>query len=61
MSPAQLGGTGATFVLSVLLGIALGIGLEHLTSQSLWVLAGLLAGVGTGAYLALRQLLRYLR
>ena len=61
MTPAQLGGTGATFVISVLIGIALGIWLQHLTSQSVWVLAGLLAGVGTGAYLAFRQLVRYMR
>jgi hypothetical protein len=61
VSPLQLGGTGATFVISVLIGIALGIGLEHLTAQSAWVLAGLLAGVGTGAYLAFRQLARYMR
>lgn len=61
MTPAQLGGTGATFVLSVLAGMALGLWLARVTSESAWVLGGLLAGLAVGAYLAFRQVSRFLR
>lgn len=61
MTPVQLAGVGATFVVWVLVGIGAGLWLQRVTSQSAWVLAGLFAGLGIGGFLAFRQFARYLR
>lgn len=58
MTPLQLAGLGATFVVWVLVGMAGGIWAQRATGQSLWVLAGLFAGIALGGYLAFRQFVR---
>jgi|GEM_PF-1843934 hypothetical protein len=58
MTPLQLAGIGATFVVWVLAGLAVGIWAGRVTSQSVWVLAGLFGGIALGAFLAFRQVVR---
>jgi hypothetical protein len=49
---------GSTFAGSALLGLLAGIILGSRTGNQLWVLGGLLAGLGIGGYGAARLLLR---
>jgi hypothetical protein len=60
MTLLRLAGIGATFVVWVLAGIGAGLWAQHATGQSLWVLAGLFAGIALGGFLAFREFARYL-
>jgi len=51
---------GATFATATLLGVVAGAWLGRTTGQPLWVLGGLAAGLGLGAYSAARLLRRSL-
>ena len=48
---------GSTFAVTVLLGFGGGLLVARTTGQSLWVLAGLFAGVFIGGFMAVRALL----
>jgi hypothetical protein len=48
---------GSTFAVTVLLGFGGGLLLARATGQSLWVIAGLFAGVFLGGFMAVRALL----
>lgn len=51
-------GAGASFAVTVLLGLLAGIWLAGRTGQQLWVLGGLFAGLAIGGYAAFRLILR---
>jgi uncharacterized protein YneF (UPF0154 family) len=51
---------GATFAFAALAGLGAGIWISQRTGNQLWVLGGLFAGLGIGAYTAIRLLMRSL-
>ena len=58
MNTAAVIGAGASFAVTVLAGLLLGIWLAGRTGQQLWVLGGLFAGLAIGGYAAFRLILR---
>lgn len=57
-SGAPLIAAGGTFAGSALAGLLIGILIAQRTGSQLWVFVGLLAGLGLGAYSAVRLLMR---
>ncbi|MFN2527781.1 MAG: hypothetical protein ABR584_03595 [Candidatus Baltobacteraceae bacterium] len=57
----KLVAAGGTFAGSAILGLLLGIWLAGLTGSSLWVMGGMLAGIGLGGYAAARLVLAELK
>jgi hypothetical protein len=51
---------GGTFAASTLIGLLAGFWIGRATGQELWVIGGLVAGLGLGGYSAFRMLLRSL-
>lgn len=51
---------GGAFAFTVLLGIGIGVWLQHVTGNGLWVMGGLFVGLAVGAYSAVRLLFRSL-
>jgi uncharacterized protein YneF (UPF0154 family) len=59
-SVAPVLAAGSTFAVATLAGLFAGVWIGHRTGQPLWVPAGLLAGLGLGAFSAFRLLMRSL-
>jgi F0F1-type ATP synthase assembly protein I len=53
-------GAGAAFASSVIVGLGVGVWLERMTGQALWVIGGLFAGFLVGGFAAYRLVVRSL-
>jgi len=58
VNAVNLVGAGASFAVTVLVGLVLGIWLAGRTGHQLWVLGGLFGGLALGGYAAVRLILR---
>lgn len=58
MSAITLVSAGGTFVAATIVGFVAGLIVSRLTGQGFWIPLLVLAGIGLGGGLALRQLLR---